>query len=821
MYSRLNHGCKNFFNNKNIIISLSLFLIAFVSSSFYLKDNWGKGSFYQREFTPSVMLACGHGYVNVGKEPSTATLKDFLAQKSKSYDCSDLEKGYKIEELNLMQRGHYYSMAVVSWVWKISGLISWKALTPYFALTFAFTIVIAYLLFKQFLATYLAYAGAVFLSLSDLLLTHLPHFRDFSKAPTLLVSLLLCVLLFKANTSKQRALISLTLGVTSGIGIGFRMDILMLIPLIISTIFLFCKIPFSRKGLYERIFLVAIFGVSFKIVGWPIFSMLEGHGGNLFHVTLLGLSPFFDKTIGLAGGTTLVEYYNDVFLQYLVSTFHSSSFGLLTKLNLGSLSYEAASQNYYFLLARLFPADFFLSGLAAIWDTLNLIFNNNADVFHWMPLQQSTNNLSDGLKAFVLLTPLFCLVFIKKYGLKAAFFIAVSLGYLCAATSIQYHPRHFFYLQITSLLLVLAACQIYFYVIVLCVQKAHKIKTIPSSFNKKVLKAYFLPPIFLAFFIFAAPYTIYSLLLTYQNHQTVELQRHLLNLPVQEIPYEKVKGKEYVRYVLKEEDNINTNRITGYYLSFDIDKDKCNTNDFRVHLSYKSDIQYFNFSESKNFSGKTTFKVMFPVFSSIDSRFKEIILETEAEKCVTNFSQVKKDGTHYPLLSIAIPTQKDEIKPLQERKFAELFPNYTRPYILLERYNGFNNQPNPLYFFAGDKKPIKTFTHLDQNIMHEGQNLMYFNAVLPSRYPYLIVGEKNLGNYKGYQVSGSVEKGVLTVGALDKNGNWYWQMHARGDFKIATEVPPGGQALIAANQPDTGLPLKFKIKSFDWLDAQE
>ena len=49
----------------------------------------GKPWFYQEEFGPAVMMACGRGYVN--PDPATApALDSFLQRTRDSFSCSDL-----------------------------------------------------------------------------------------------------------------------------------------------------------------------------------------------------------------------------------------------------------------------------------------------------------------------------------------------------------------------------------------------------------------------------------------------------------------------------------------------------------------------------------------------------------------------------------------------------------------------------------------------------------------------------------------------------------------------------------------------------------
>ena len=97
----------------------------------------GKPWFYQEEFGPAAMIACGHGYVN--PDATTAPgLDAFLHLKRDALSCSDLS-GVRTLPITSMQRAFRYLISTAGWTWRIQGHVAWSALTPLYALFYGIT----------------------------------------------------------------------------------------------------------------------------------------------------------------------------------------------------------------------------------------------------------------------------------------------------------------------------------------------------------------------------------------------------------------------------------------------------------------------------------------------------------------------------------------------------------------------------------------------------------------------------------------------------------------------------------------------------------
>jgi len=230
----------------------------------------GKPWFYQQEFGPAVMHACGLGYVN----PDAATrpaLAAFLDRTADAVSCSELQS-VGTRPLTSMQRAFRYLILMVGETWWVRGHVAWTALTPLYGFLYGVTVVLLYAVFRQGMGVTLAVLGALALTFSTLHLHNLPHLRDYAKAPFVVALVLLAIRLIVGEVSVRRTLgLALAAGLLTGVGIGFRNDLLVAIPAFVGVFAVF--LPF---GLRERlglragaiaVYLIAVYGAM-----WPMSS---------------------------------------------------------------------------------------------------------------------------------------------------------------------------------------------------------------------------------------------------------------------------------------------------------------------------------------------------------------------------------------------------------------------------------------------------------------------------------------------------------------------------------------------------------------------
>src|SRR5215469_2533512 len=251
--------------------------------------------FYQDAFGPAVMEACGRGLVNP-LPAAGSPLARFLALESERFECAELSTDLAQRSLSPYQHAERYLLIASAGIWKITG-ISWPALDLLAALFAASTMAFAYLFFRLVLPVWLSAALTVLWLTSPLHLRSLTALRDYSKAPFFVLTLLMIGTIVLRRTSSSRlAALSALLGAALGIGFGFRLDVgLNLFPFAAAVAL------FEAGGMVGRfrakLVALAVCGAAFWICARPALGVYQG--GNVWHVSLLGLMEPFDQRLGV------------------------------------------------------------------------------------------------------------------------------------------------------------------------------------------------------------------------------------------------------------------------------------------------------------------------------------------------------------------------------------------------------------------------------------------------------------------------------------------------------------------------------------------
>src|SRR5262249_853739 len=102
--------------------------------------------FYQGNFEPAVMMACGHGFTTIRYDTIPISMKQFLALSRDTFDCSDLSPTPALAPVTW--NGPWYHLyGTTALVWKIRG-VSWLALDGLVAVLGGVTTAALYGLFR-------------------------------------------------------------------------------------------------------------------------------------------------------------------------------------------------------------------------------------------------------------------------------------------------------------------------------------------------------------------------------------------------------------------------------------------------------------------------------------------------------------------------------------------------------------------------------------------------------------------------------------------------------------------------------------------------
>lgn len=415
--------------------------------------------FYQNEFGPAVMVALGRGFVQPTPAPGGA-LEAFLAPRTSSLAEAEVD-AVATARLNQFQFAHRYLLTAVGLWWRVTE-ISWAQVAGVAGLAYALMVVAMFALLRLLVPMVPSAVGAIWLAASPLPLAYAAHVRDFSKGAFVLAVIpFVIALTLRPMTLRALAATAAAAGAVVGIGLGFKMDVVVMAPITLACVLLFRG---SRPwtALHEKAVIFAAMAAGVVVTAAPILAPLSSGGSNSVHVVLLGYSDWFDTRLGIQRGPySFTPFYSDTYMMNVIQArawdVGASSPGV------PSPEYDAAALELWRQWLRHFPADIYTRLLAAVDGILNLAFNASppAIIESWRPAAWLTP-VNDwlyrwtGWGAAVGAAAVFVA---SRQGARPALFAATVLVLLAGYPSLQFDLRHYFHLQaIPIALLVVLAC---------------------------------------------------------------------------------------------------------------------------------------------------------------------------------------------------------------------------------------------------------------------------------------------------------------------------------------------------------------------------
>lgn len=420
---------------KNIFLPILLLVIGNLYTYHSIITNHYPSFFYQNEFSPAVMFACDAGFANPGKE--NIALKEFLDNKTTSFTCDNVVKN-SLAPLNNFQKFERYLLLSAGFTWKIFG-IAWDNLIPLFLLLYSISLLAIYYIFRLGMNRFFSFIFSLFLATSSLQLFYVTQLRDYSVAPFLLMLLLIAGKLVVSSPGRKCLfLLSLLGGGILGIGLGFRVDLLILIPFFLITLIFFVKT--DKRPIQNKLFAILFFLTGFLIAGFPILNAMHAlGGGDLAHVIILGLADPFTTSLGLAQPETysIIPAYRDLIPYTVVNSFAQRVYGVEKLFPTATATYSHYGNLFLLKYIATFPADFLIRMYASIIQVPLIVAHGDIhNVSPYFPL-----------KYILLLIPVIATFFVAIFQLRTALFLLFSLIYLGAYPVLQFDPRHYFYLE--------------------------------------------------------------------------------------------------------------------------------------------------------------------------------------------------------------------------------------------------------------------------------------------------------------------------------------------------------------------------------------
>ena len=438
-----------------LVIEIAIVFVIFSTATWLgfravgaLRANGVVQVFYQSSFGPAVMVACGREF----REPDVASvppLAAFLAEQTDSFECGELPASTRTFPLNGLQEATRYLQLLVAAVWRFTG-VSWARLAILPGLMFGAVAALTYVLLRLALARFLALGASVAALMSTPNIMLVPQLRDYCKGPFLLavIAIMMATVIGPADRRRIIALSALA-GAIVGVGLGFRTDLAIAVPPVMVTLAFLVPAGIPRG---VRVAAIGVFLGTFVVAAFPVLrSRLEG--GNTGHVVLLGFATAFDLPLRIEPSVyEFVGQYNDTFAFSVVNSYVIRVQHRRDGVALASVEYEAAAYEYLTHLARVFPADVVTRVAAAIRVIPEYFLDSS---LYPPPVNSRFANVIYRVRASVLsrlapaafLAVMAATLAISLVHLRAAWLAVVVMVAFAGASALQFHERHFYYLQ--------------------------------------------------------------------------------------------------------------------------------------------------------------------------------------------------------------------------------------------------------------------------------------------------------------------------------------------------------------------------------------
>lgn len=609
--------------------------------------------FYQETFAPAVMVACGHEFVQPVPEPQA--MSEYLAAQRPVFDCADIPASAAMGTPTPFQQFHKYLLLVVAGAWELGG-VSWAALQPLYGLVLGLTGLAAYALCRTAMGRPLSLVCAGLMMLTPLQLFNLPHLRDYIKAPFFLGLLaLLAWQILVARFDKGTIAWSALAGALTGIGMGFRVDIVTLAPLYLLSILVFFPGRLFANLLVKGASALA-FMLALVLCAAPVFSNSLSGGGNMPHVLVLGLMEEFDAKLGLASSFYGLGYhYLDMYTSTLLNGYATLSGYAGEVIGYPTPEYERLGARYYADIAATFPADMATRFLAAAWKILHLpvtAFVTYEDLYffyddfidpklwafthHWI-----WDVVSIGVLASALLI-------ILRRGLRLGMAAMVILLFMAGYPFLQFGVRHYFYLQVVGLWLAGLVLQTW-------ADKLGKVwaayrsgSGVIAALGEDLRVSWKVVLIQFSIFFVVLPALIFFGLRAYQSKHTLALFESYASAKTEPLAgIERIRSGDLLRMAPQGLFAPLGSPLSGVpkarieFLAADFDQRRCGRDAVHVKYVYEFDSPAYDFNQRVSLGIDQQTRVVFPVFQR-DGQFRFAGVEMPATEapCLVDLTRI-------------------------------------------------------------------------------------------------------------------------------------------------------------------------------------
>lgn len=345
-----------------LLVALATFVITLIS----LRGWAGPAHTLTNDlYVPAAMWASGAGWVNPPPE-EVPGLRAFLDFQSDGFSVPNGPlPAFSRVEWDAFQQYHVYLVGLVGLTWRILG-VSWSAVTLVIALLVTAAMLCVYGLFRLVAGRVASTAGACATLLTPALLQYTYNLRDVSKVPWLIAGMLVAGWLLRRPRAPHALWIAAVLfGLVTGVGLGFRRDLLMALP---AGLLVLALCEGNRVRPWQRGVAALLLLGSFVLSAAPVLQAFQRHGSLGAHDTLMGMATLHDAMMGVAPAAyERIPVRRDLAIWAATAAWDT---GFAPEQ--GPLRTYDEPEKRAFLLEtlRMFPGDIILRGYAAMLTSL-------------------------------------------------------------------------------------------------------------------------------------------------------------------------------------------------------------------------------------------------------------------------------------------------------------------------------------------------------------------------------------------------------------------------------------------------------------------
>ncbi len=585
-----------------------------------LREQGSEPFFYQLYYEPAVLVACGYEFGWL-KDGQPKQLEDFLRLKFDAFDCSVIPENSEIVPAEFIMQW-YHKLSLAASYWEFLG-VSWQALDHLSATFIAISMIGVFCISRLYLPTIWSLGFTTVILLTQQYLYFSAYLRDLSKAPFIILALFLLLLLLKSDSIKLRHMvISAMIGILIGYGIGFRPDVLIVLPLFLFVI-VFMLPGFNIRKLLQKAGLAILAGSVFMIVAAPILNAGKANGSCGFHFPLLGFGQPFSEALEIdQGGFSLAYQYKDDLAFKIVASHASRNFDINMTKYCG-VDYDQASGDLLVDLTTTLPSEFLLRSIAS---TLQIIMSSPKP---YVDIGKLTYLIAMGLVLFSM--------FVRRPWFTLG--TILCLFYLLAHPAVQFSLRHYFHLTFIPFLFVTIAIYSSYQIAISTKDKMAFLHEVLSNLKSpNIIKKSIL------FFtiILLIPYATLTGLRTYQTVQLDKLTEKYAKYEWRELILSKSTIPNDISFPII---NIEELPMRGSLVRIDLDSKKCPPISGEVSVNYVTSNESLNFSRSlSSLAGKgqgidgTYYQ---QIYRTPETNFTSLRMPAEFRPCILSISYAK------------------------------------------------------------------------------------------------------------------------------------------------------------------------------------